>query len=335
MGWITIAIKNTLLSADQLRHFFDEQGMGTAEIDQTIALIQQINELKKQKNAVILAHYYMRDAIKFGIADYIGDSLDLSKAAVETTADIIVFCGVLFMAETAKIVNPQKKVLLPDLEAGCSLAESINVEDVKALRKQYPHAAFVTYVNTLADIKAECDVCVTSANAPKVVARLPEKQIVFMPDKYMGKNLQNELPEKEIIIWDGACVVHEVFAPLHFAEYRTQYPGIKILAHYECDESVLAQADMHGATSDMRKYVREHPAPAYFIATECGLASTIKAEFPESTIIGPCNVCPYMKKNSLQNTLKALQEEKPEIIIPEAIRQRAERSLQRMFSLTV
>ncbi|MBI1969875.1 quinolinate synthase NadA [Candidatus Woesearchaeota archaeon] len=328
-----MAIENKRRTRQELADYFSQQGVGVYDLEDMIRVIEEINALKKEKNAVILAHYYMRDGIKVGIADYIGDSLDLSKAAKATDAAMIVFCGVHFMAETAKILNPSKKVLLPSLEAGCSLAASITGADVRRLREQYPDAAVVTYINTTAEVKAESDVCVTSANAKKVISRLPQKKIVFIPDKYMARNLREELPDKEIIEWDGACIVHEQYAGLYIPVLRSQHPGLKVLAHYECDGSVIKAADMHGGTSDMRRYIRETNAPAYFLATECGLASTIKAEMPEKNIVGACTVCPYMKKIDLHNTLQTLQEEKPEIVVPEPIRARAEKCLERMFEL--
>lgn len=329
-----MAIKNIVLNKDKLSELFIDNDITGFDLEEALDTVEKINELKKQKNAVILAHYYQRNGIKFGISDYVGDSLDLSTVAMETDADIIVFCGVNFMAESAKILNPGKKVLLPDLEAGCSLAESITAEDVRKLRNEYPDAAVVTYINTTAEIKAESDVCVTSANAPNVISKLPNKRIIFIPDTYMGKNIADEVPDKEIINWKGTCIVHEQFTEEELQRYKLQYPGIKILAHYECVPEVIKAADMHGGTGNMRQYVREHDAPSYFLATECGLASTIIAEFPEKKIIGPCYICSYMKKIELNNTLKSLEEETPEITIPEDIRVRALQSLERMFELT-
>src|SRR3989344_2479618 len=232
-----MAIKNSVRSREELEELFLEQGLSGSDLECALDTVDSINKLKKEKNAVVLAHYYMRDGIKFGIADYVGDSLDLSKAAMETDADIIVFCGVHFMAETAKILNPGKKDLRPDLEAGFSLAKSITANDVKNLRKKYPDAAFVTYVNTTADVKAECDVCVTSANAPKILSRIQNNRIVFLPDMYMGKNIVQEVPGKEIIFWTGRCIVHEQFTKEHVESYRRRFPGLKVLAHYECDPS--------------------------------------------------------------------------------------------------
>jgi len=327
-----MATKNRCWSRKELEDHFFRQGI-VSDLEETLDKIEKINQLKQEKEAVILAHYYQRDAIKFGIADYVGDSLDLSKAAMETEAKMIVFCGVHFMAETAKILNPDKKVLLPSLEAGCSLAASITAEDVRKLREQYPQAAFVTYVNTTAEVKAEVDVCVTSANAPRIIAKLPQQQIVFLPDAYMGNNLREEIKDKEIIIWKGKCIVHEDFTAPRLEQYRLQYPGLKILAHYECDQRVIEVSDMHGGTGDMRRYIRENEAPAFLLATECGLASTIKADLPDKNIIGPCNLCMYMKTIDINNTLEALENEAPEIILPEEVRAKAYLSLHKMFDL--
>ena len=329
-----MAIEGKLLSREELRMLFTaKDNVHGRQLEEMLDTIDAIRVLKREQNAVVLAHYYMRDGIKLGIADYIGDSLDLSKAAMAATQEVIVFCGVNFMAETAKILNPSKRVILPSLEAGCSLAESITAEDVRKLREQHPGAPVVTYINTTAAVKAECDVTVTSANAPKIVRALPEQKIIFVPDKYMGRNLQQEIPEKEIVLWNGACIVHEGYAAAWLPVLRQQHPGLKVLAHYECDGGVITNADMHGGTSDMMRYVRETNAPAYFLATECGLASTLKTEMPDKNIVGPCQVCPYMKQNGLGKVEDALRTGQPEITVPESTRLRAKRTLDRMFEL--
>jgi quinolinate synthase len=330
-----MAIKNEIMSREELGNYFKEHGrVAESDLENVLDAVDEINRLKKEKNAVILAHYYMRDELKLGIADYIGDSLDLSKEAKATDADLIVFCGVHFMAETAKILNSQKKVLLPNLGAGCSLAESITAEQVRDLRKQYPDAAFATYINTTAEVKAEVDVCVTSANAPKIIAELPQKQVVFLPDAYMGANLKTEIPDKEILIWEGTCVVHETFSPYDIIQARLENPDVKVLAHYECHPDVLRDADMHGGTSDMIRYIEGTDAPAYVLATECGLAGTIKKQFPDKELIGPCQMCTYMKMINIYNTLDTLRTEQPEITVPEDIRVKAERSLDKMLELS-
>ncbi len=322
-----------ILGREELSDLFENQGVTGFDLERSLHTVEEINRLKKEKGAIIFAHYYVRDGIKYGVADFVGDSLELSKAAMETDARLILFCGVHFMAETAKILNPTKKVVIPSLEAGCSLAESITAEDVRDLRKIHPEAAFVCYVNTTAAVKAEVDVCVTSANAVKIVRKLPQQKIVFLPDLYMGQNLQEEIPDKEIINWQGKCIVHEQFSTEQIAHYRREIPGLRVLAHYECDPSVLRAADMHGGTSDMKRDIANTEAAAYLLATECGLPSTLKMEFPEKNIVGPCTLCPYMKKNNLENAKDALVNEKPEIIVPEEMRIKAYRPIQRMFEL--
>lgn len=243
-----MAIKNKTLAGKKLIDFLEEKGFFGSQLDNTLKTINRIKELKKEKKAVILAHYYTRDGIKFGIADYIGDSLDLSRQAVKTEAEIILFCGVDFMAETAKILNPEKKVLLPSLEAGCSLAESITAQDVSRLRQKHPEVALVTYINTSAEIKAEVDVCVTSANAPRVISQLPLKEIIFLPDVYMGQNLAQEIKDKKFVLWKGTCLVHEQFTPGQIKAYRQDYPGLKvyyfsqlklILNKLQCAEEII------------------------------------------------------------------------------------------------
>ncbi len=329
-----MATKQKTMSRDDIRELLLDQNYAGNELERVLDAVDDINRIKAEKNAIVLAHYYMRDVIKFGIADYVGDSLDLSRAGRDTDADLIVFCGVNFMAETAKILSPGKTVLLPTLAAGCSLAESITAEDVRKLRSEFPNAAVVTYVNTTADVKAESDVCVTSANAKKIVAALPNDEIIFLPDMYMGANIAAEMPEKKFITWKGTCIVHERFTGPDLMHYKAMHPGLKVLAHYECPPDVLEMADMHGGTSDMRRYIAENPAQSYLLATECGMSSTIKEEFPEKEILGPCNLCPYMKSVDIYNTRKTLIMGKPEIIVPEGIRIRALRSLERMFELT-
>ena len=292
-----------------------------------------LNRLKKEKNAIILAHNYQRAEILFGIADVIGDSLELAKKARDTNADIILFCGVKFMAETAKIMNPTRKVLLPDLEAGCSLAESITVADVRKLKAAHPKAAVVSYVNTYADIKAESDVCCTSANALRIVEALPNQEIIFLPDNYMARNIQAQT-KKKIIPWKGLCIVHETFRPEQIAAHRKTYPGMKILAHLECHPDVVKLADYMGGTSGMARYVAGSPARQFMLITECGMSHVLRVQFPDRQFIVPCAMCPYMKKIHLEKALEVLERETNEISVAEAVRARAERALQRMFELS-
>lgn len=298
-------------------------------------LTLQINQLKAQKDAMVLAHSYQTPDIVYGIADFVGDSYELSKKAVESKAQTIVFCGVRFMAETAKIMNPHKTVLLPAPDAGCSLSESITAEDVRQLKKENPGCPVVVYVNTSADVKAESDVCCTSANALKIINALPQPKIIFIPDEFMSKNLQM-LTEKQLVGWAGRCIVHERFGKEQVQAVREQFPGVKILAHTECPPDVIREVDLAGGTGDMIRYMKSSDASTFMLVTECGLGDRMRAELPEKRVVGTCNLCPYMKKNKLLNVLTALQEPTVEQIvdIPEAVRIKADAALQRMFELS-
>lgn len=298
-------------------------------------LTWEINRFKKQNNAVILAHSYQLPQIIFGIADFVGDSYGLSLEAMNTNADIIVFCGVKFMAETAKILNPKKTVLLPSPEAGCSLADGISAADVQTLKGKYPDIPIVCYVNTTAAVKAECDVCVTSANAIEVIKKLDAEVVIFLPDKHMTKNL-GPLTGKKIIGWDAECIVHDQFTPEQVQSLRKQYKNIKILAHSECDPSVAAEADLVGSTSDMIRYVKLSSSKDFALITECGLAERLRVECPEKNFLGTCILCPYMKTITLENTHQVLQSPNNDQIIniPEDIRFQAQKSLKRMFELS-
>ncbi|MFX1506058.1 MAG: quinolinate synthase NadA [Promethearchaeota archaeon] len=298
-------------------------------------LTLEINRLKEQKNAVILAHSYQMPQIIFGVADFVGDSLGLSRQAMNVDADIIVFCGVRFMAETAKLVNPERTVLLPSFEAGCSLAEGITAKDVQKLRLQYVDIPIVCYVNTTAAVKAECDVCVTSANAVEVIKQLDSETVIFLPDRHMTQNL-GPLTGKKIIGWDAECIVHDQFTREQVQHLREQYKDIKILAHSECDPSVAAEADLVGSTGDMIQYVKSSPAQNFALITECGLSGRLQIECPEKTFFGTCILCPYMKTITLENILQVLKSpHRTQIIdIPKNIQIRAQRSLERMFRLS-
>ena len=340
-----MAIKQKALDREGLQEALLGLDTPPSDLEGTLDVMEEIHALKREKHAVILGHWYMRDAVKL-VSDYLGDSLDLSRVARATDADIILFAGVHFMAETAKILNPGKKVLLPTLEAGCSLAESIAPADVRKLREMYPQAAIATYINTTAAVKAETDVCVTSANARQVISKLSQHQVVFVPDRYMGANLKAELPDKEIITYDGACILHEQFTGLQISALRARNPGLRVLSHYECDPSIIAQSDFHGGTNDMMQYIAREKTAAdvagkeltFLLATECGLSSTIRSTFQQRNepidIVGPCHLCPYMKKVDVFNVRDALRAERPEITVPEESRIRAYRSLERMFELT-
>ena len=292
----------------------------------------KINRLKKEKNAVILAHNYQRPEILFGIADFTGDSFGLSVEAKKTDAEKIVFCGVHFMAETAKILNPKKKVFISSLEAGCSLADNISAKDVRALKAQHPNVPVVCYVNTPADVKAESDACCTSANALKVVEAMPGNEVIFLPDEFMARNLQKQT-RKKIHYWKGRCIVHETFTAEQITAYKNQYPDMKILAHLECMPEVIELSDLAGGTGDMYNYIKKSGAKRFMLVTECGMSDLLRARFPEKEFINPCSVCPYMKKINLENVLETLEKGKFEIKVPEDVRVKAQKALDKMIEI--
>ncbi len=307
-------------------------------------LAVEINRLKKEKNAVILGHNYMEPALYHSIPDFVGDSLELSRRAATTSADIIIFCGVKFMAETAKILNPSKTVLLPALKAGCSLAESITAADVRALKAQYPGAPVVTYVNTYAEVKAESDICCTSGNAVAVVKSLPDETIIFLPDEYLAGNVARETgkriifpsaaatPGPTMVGWRGRCEVHEKFTVKDIQTIRQQFPQVVILAHPECSPEVTAAADFSGSTSAMIRYIEQTQAPQYLLLTECSMGDNIIAAHPDKEMLRLCMVrCPHMNLITLEETLASLRENRYVIDVPEEIRQRAARAVQRML----
>lgn len=298
-------------------------------------LTLQIQRLKEQKNAVILAHSYQTPDIMYGIADFVGDSYQLSQKAAATDADVIVFSGVRFMAETAKILNPEKEVLLPAPAAGCSLADAITAENVRTLKAQYPGIPVVVYVNTSAEVKAEADVCCTSSNALKIIENMPGDTLIFLPDALMGANLQ-KLTSKKLITWDGRCIVHEDFDAQKVNHFRQHNPGLKILAHSECSPQVANVADLVGGTGDMIRYVSTTEAPSYMLVTECGLSERMRVEFPQKYFVGMCGLCPYMKMNTLPLIKQVLLNPAADQIIhvPEDVRLRALQSLQKMFEIT-
>lgn len=297
----------------------------------------EINKVKKEKNAVILAHSYQSPDIIFGVADYSGDSLGLSIEASKTQADIVLFSGVVFMAETAKILSPNKTVIVPSIDAGCSLADSITADDVKKLKAQYPGVPIVCYVNTTAAVKAEVDICVTSANVEKIVKNLKDDRIIFLPDINMANYLRKVVPEKEIIDYNGTCIVHENIQPSSIDSIQLMHKDVIVLAHSECPPDVLDRVDFVGGTSDMIRYIKENPDKKKFmIASECGLSDRLSVDFPDRSFLGTCVLCPYMKMNQLDNILQALKDPKPNqvIEIEEEIRIRAKKSLDKMFELT-
>ncbi len=315
----------------------------------------EINELKKQRNAVILGHNYMEPVLFYSVPDFKGDSLDLSRKAAQTDKDVIVFCGVRFMAETAKILNPNKTVLLPATKAGCSLAASITAEDVRALKKKFPGVPVVTYVNTYADVKAESDICCTSSNAVAVVESLKTDTVIFLPDQYLAANVAkesgkhiifpslapsgllqeaNDLLDVQMIGWHGRCEVHEKFTVKDIETVRVQFPEVVILSHPECSPEVVAASDFSGSTNAMIKYVRETQAPQYLMLTECSMGDNVAAANPEKDMLRLCMVrCPHMNTITMEDTRDSLKYNRYVIEIPEEIRVRAFQAVDRMIKI--
>jgi quinolinate synthase len=296
--------------------------------------VAAINALKRERNAAILAHNYMTPQIFHGIADVVGDSLQLAVEATRTKADVIVQCGVHFMAETSKILNPSKIVLMPDMEAGCSLADSITAEGVAQMRAQYPGAPVVSYVNTTAEVKAASDICCTSANAVQIIRALEADTIIMTPDKYLAQNVAALVPEKRIVWWDGSCIVHEQYTAQDIREFREWNPGTRIIAHPECPPEVVAEADFSGSTKGILDYVSaERPARAMLV-TECSMASNISDAHPDVEFIGPCNMCPFMKKITLEKVLWSLHTMTTQIEVAPEVADKARLAVQRMIDLS-
>jgi len=320
----------------------------TGEIRWKAELVYEINRLKKERGAIILGHNYMEPALYHTVADVVGDSLELSRKAAETTANPIIFCGVRFMAETAKILNPAKTVLLPAKEAGCSLAASITPEDVRGLRERYPGIPVVAYVNTYAAVKAEVDLCCTSGNAANVVRSLESEAIIFIPDEYLTKNVAAEtgrtiiqagedLPPgvPVLISWPGRCEVHEQFTPGDVERVRDQFPDALVLSHPECSPEVVAASDFAGSTSRMISYVRSSSRRRFVLLTECSMGDNIAAEARDKEMVGLCSIrCPHMNQITLEDTVRALRENVTEIDVPEEILERAKLSLDRMIAIS-
>ena len=294
--------------------------------------IYKINKLKKEKNAIILAHNYQTPEIYHGISDFSADSLALAVEAAKTKADIIVMCGVHFMAETAKLMSPNKKVLLPDMRAGCSLSSSITGEDVRNLKKKYPGVPVVSYVNTSADVKAETDVCCTSANAIKIINSLDAKKVIFLPDDYLAKYVASQT-DVEIISWKGTCEVHEQFNDEEINEIRENNPGIKIIAHPECPPDVINASDFTGSTSGMIKYVKDKQPEKVMMVTECSMSDNVQIDNPNVKFIRPCNLCPHMKKITLPKILDCLEKETNEIIMDDITIEKARKSVEKMAKI--
>jgi quinolinate synthase len=295
-------------------------------------LIERIDALKHERDAVILAHNYQTPEIFHGVADIRGDSLALAQRATDVDAAVIVLCGVHFMAETAKLLNPAKTVVIPDLDAGCSLAESITGADVRLLRERYPDAPVVTYVNTSAEVKAESDICCTSSNAVEVVESLGVERVIFLPDEYLGQHVATQT-DVEIITWKGTCVVHEQFTGAEIREFRAAHEGVEVIAHPECPQDVLAEADYVGSTSGMIRYVGEqHPAKVLMV-TECSMSDNVAVEHPDIEFVRPCNLCPHMKMITLGKIARSLETLQPQVEVPTEVAERARRAVERMLAV--
>lgn len=328
------------------------------ELSYKAELVYEINRLKREMNAVILGHNYMEPALFHTVPDHVGDSLELSRVAARTDAEIIVFCGVRFMAETAKILSPEKTVLLPAKVAGCSLAASIAAEDVRDLKRQFPGVPVITYVNTYAEVKAESDACCTSSNASAVVASFDSDMVIFLPDEFMARNIARETGRRVIfpnaaasggngwvqiaegeaagalVAWPGRCEVHEKFTPDDVHNVRRQFPGVVVLAHPECPPETIAEVDYSGSTSAMARYVRDSDAPCYLLLTECSMADNIIAENPAKEMVRLCSVrCPHMNEITLEDTLESLRQERYAVDVPEEIRIPARRAIDYMLSV--
>ncbi len=294
--------------------------------------IDAIQRLKQARGAVVLAHNYQTPEIFHGVADLAGDSLALAQQATETDADVMVMCGVHFMAETAKMLSPDKTVLIPDLDAGCSLAASITAADVRLLRERYPGVPVVTYVNTSVDVKAESDICCTSSNAVEVVESLGADRVIFLPDEYLGKYVASKT-RVEIILWQGHCEVHERFTAADLRDYRTSYPGIQIFAHPECPPDVLAEADYVGSTAGLLHHVDTTRPERVVLVTECSMSDNVAVAHPEIDFIRPCNLCPHMKRITLPKILASLVEMRHEVLIDPEVARRGRRAVERMLEV--
>ncbi len=321
-------------------HQISEIGLKSGNVSLDIDLFEEINRLKKEKNAIILAHYY-QDADIQDIADYIGDSLGLSQQASATNADMIVFAGVHFMAETAKIISPNKKVVLPDLKAGCSLADSCTADRFAAFKLLHPDHIVISYINCSAEIKAMTDIVCTSSNAVQIVESLPKDQkIIFAPDKNLGRWVISKTG-RDMVLWDGACMVHEIFSREKIIRQQTRYPDSLVIAHPECEDSVLEIADFIGSTTALLKYAQNSNAQSFIVATESGILHQMAKLAPDKTFIPAppnnkcaCNECPHMKLNTLEKVYLCLKNESPEILLDESIRKPAEKSILRMLEIS-
>ncbi|MFV1592308.1 quinolinate synthase NadA [Phaeobacter sp. JH20_36] len=296
--------------------------------------VAAILALKKERNAVILAHNYMTPEIYHGVADVVGDSLQLAMEATKVEADVIVQCGVHFMAETSKILSPDKIVLIPDMEAGCSLAESITAEGIAQMRAKYPGAPVVTYVNTTAEVKAASDICCTSSNAAQIVATQDADTVIMTPDQYLAQNIAQQVPEKNVVWWEGSCIVHEQYTAKDLRDFREWNPGTRLIAHPECPPDVVNEADFSGSTSGIIKYVTDEKPEKAMLITECSMASNIADQLPEVEFVGPCNMCPYMKKITLEKILWSLHTMSEPVEVDPEVAEKARVAVQRMIDLS-
>lgn len=332
--------KSDLLTKEKIDEIVRQHGYLDIAIDPTLDLFNEIDKLKKKKNAVILAHYYQESDIQ-DIADFVGDSLQLSQQAARTEAEIIVFAGVHFMAETAKILSPHKKVLMPDLRAGCSLADSCPPDAFASFKKMYPDHVVISYINCSAAIKAMSDIICTSSNAVHIVNSVPdERPIIFAPDKNLGKYIVKKTGRK-MVLWDGACMVHEIFSLEKVIKLKERYPQAKLIAHPECEEPILEIADFIGSTTALLKFTQQDNAKEYIVATESGIMYQMQKASPHKTFIQAppnnncaCNDCPHMKLNTLEKVYLCLNYEQPEIILSEELIQRARKPIDKMLEIS-
>lgn len=305
--------------------------------EELVPIINEINELKEEKNAVILAHSYISPEIIYGVSDFVGDSYKLSRDALTTKAKTIVFVAVRFMGETAKILNPEKEVLIPAALDGCSLADSIQADAVRDLRRQYPDYTFICYINTSAQVKAECDITVTSANVYKIAKDVPNNKIYFLPDKFMGQNLKNYMErqgiKKDIKFYTGTCYVHEDYGMDDIFKVKLEYPDAKIVSHPECNSAIIDNSDFVGSTEQMLKFMKETSSRQFLMLTECGLSARLQSEFPDKQLVGSCTMCKFMKSNTLEDILRALKNPLPKdrVILDEPTRLRALKTIEAMF----
>jgi len=318
----------------------NQNGFLDLEVDPMLDLFEEIKKLKREKNAVILAHYYQEPDIQ-DVADFIGDSLGLSQEAAKTNADMIVFAGVHFMAETAKILSPQKKVVIPDLKAGCSLADSCPPDLFSHFKMRHPDHVVIMYINCSAEIKAMSDIICTSSNAQKIIESVPkDKKIIFGPDRNLGRYLIRKTG-RDMVLWEGACIVHEIFSAEKIMKLKNRHPNAKVIAHPECETSVLDLADFIASTTGLLKYTINNPANEFIVATEAGIIHQMQKASPDKTFIPAppdnscaCNDCPYMKLNTLEKLYLCIKYELPEVIVPDEIRLRAKKSIDRMMEIS-